>query len=86
LDAVAEEAHQAPVVHVGDDGDLSEEVVVLGMAGGCHPFDGDCRAVVEAAEDLREAALPHHGSEVSSSWSGSRHARIAVGVGSSYRG
>ena len=56
LEAVAEEAHQAAVVRVCDDGELSPEVLLAGHgapAVDVDPLDGDGRAVVEApSEDL----------------------------------
>jgi hypothetical protein len=68
LEAVAEEAHQAAVVHVGDDGDLSSEFLFTGLGAPTvhmYPFDGNGRAVVEApTKDLRGAASPYHASEV----------------------
>ena len=68
LEAVAEEAHQAAVVHVGDDGELSPEVLLAGHGAppvDVDPLDGDGRAVVEVpSEDLGGAAAPYHASEV----------------------
>lgn len=67
LEAVAEEAHQALVVHVGYDGQLSPEV----LAGHRVPavdvdtLDGDGRAIVKvASEDLGGATSSYHAPEV----------------------
>jgi len=68
LEAVAEEAHQAAVVRVCDDGELPPEVLLAGdgaPAVDVDPLDGDGRAVVEAPpEDLGRAASPYHASKV----------------------
>ena len=67
LEAVAEEAHQAAVVHVGDGGQLSPEVLAGHGAPTVvvDPLDGDGRAVVEVpSEDLGGAASPYHAPEV----------------------
>jgi len=56
------------VVRVGDDGELSPEVLLTGdgaPAVDVDPLDGDGRAVVEAPpEDLGRAASPYHASKV----------------------
>jgi hypothetical protein len=65
-EAVPEEAHQAAVMHVRDDGDLSEEVRLADGSVADDPLDGDRGAVVEhATEDFGGAAAPHHATEVS---------------------
>jgi len=66
LEAVAEEAHQAAVVHVRHDGDLSQEVSLPDRLVAGDPLDGHCPAVrEEASVDFGGAAATHHGTEVS---------------------
>jgi hypothetical protein len=65
-DAVAEEAHQAAVVHARHDGDLSQEVSLPDRLVAGDPLDGHRPAVVEEASvDFGGAAATHHGTEVS---------------------
>jgi hypothetical protein len=68
LEAVAEEAHQAAMVHVGDDGDLSSEFFFAGLGAPTmhlYALGGDGCAVVEApTKDLGGGAMTYPVSEV----------------------
>ena len=68
LEAVAEEAHKAAVVHIGDDGDLSSEFFFAGLGAPTvhmYALDGHGRAVIKApTKDLGGGAMTYPVSEV----------------------